>query len=116
MLTTAGVRLGLWLLPFRVLNRAVARLARPARALTRQPLERVIWSVHVASRFVPRATCLTQSLAAQILLARRGYPAALRLGVAREAGQFDAHAWLESNGRVVIGNADLWRYTPMTAD
>jgi hypothetical protein len=36
--------------------------------------------------------------------------AELRLGIARDGGRLDAHAWLESEGRVVIGNAELWRY------
>ena len=113
--TTAAVRAGLWVLPFRTVRGLAARLAMaaPAGSRNQRPLDRVVWAVLVASRFVPRATCLTQSLAAQILLARHGYPAELRLGVAREAGRFDAHAWVESNGRVVIGNADLARYTPM---
>jgi len=38
-------------------------------------LEALIWTVRAAARFVPRATCLTQVLAAQILLARRGVEA-----------------------------------------
>ena len=115
--TTTLVRLALWTLPFRTVRTAVARMAAPAKiTVNRPPLDRIIWSIHVASRFVPHATCLTQSLTAQILLARHGYPAELRLGVARDAGQFEAHAWVESNGRVVIGQADLHRYTPMVAD
>jgi hypothetical protein len=116
--TTAAIRVALWTVPFRAVRAAVSRLAasRPRRSDDHGTLERIIWSVHVASRFVPRATCLTQSLAAEILLKRHGYHAELRLGVAREGEQFDAHAWVESNGRVVIGNIDLSRYTAMHAD
>jgi hypothetical protein len=114
---TALVRLALWALPFRTVRNAVARVAAPANiTVTRPPLDRIVWSIHVAARFIPRASCLTQSLTAQILLVRYGYPAVVRLGVARDAGQFEAHAWVESDGRVVIGEADLHRYTPMVAD
>jgi hypothetical protein len=114
-LTTAIVRVGLWVLPFRVVRNSVARFAQPARdaCANQQPLERVVWAVNVASRVVPHATCLTQSLAAQILLARDGYPADLHLGVARAGAHFEAHAWVECNGRVVIGNVDVGRYTPV---
>lgn len=114
-MTTAAVRLGLWLLPFRMVRSAVTRVATSSRnrRVDRQPLDRLVWAVTVAARFIPRATCLTQSLAAQVLLSRHGHPAELRLGVARDAGQFDAHAWVESGGRVVIGNTDISRYTPL---
>ncbi len=72
----------------------------------------------IASRYVPAATCLTQSLATKVLLSRQGHQASVRIGVARsEAGQFQAHAWVESNGRVVIGGPEshLKRYTPLLA-
>jgi hypothetical protein len=112
---TLAIRIALWMLPFRVVRAAAARLIVPRCDISdpRPAVERIVWSVNVASRFIPRASCLTQSLAAQILLARHGYPAELRLGVAREGARFDAHAWVESDGRVVIGNANLWRYTLM---
>ena len=112
------IRIALWIMPFRIIRAAVTRLVTPLRrrAGERPPLERIIWSIHVAARFIPHATCLTQSLAAQVLLMRHGYPAELRLGVTRDAGEFQAHAWVESNGRIVIGNADVWRYTPIIAD
>jgi hypothetical protein len=47
-----------------------------------------------------------------MLLARIGQPAALRIGVARsEEGRFQAHAWVESQGRIVVGKLpDLRRY------
>ena len=62
---------------------------------------------------MPRATCLTQALALRSLLAADGRPSALRLGVARERRGFEAHAWLESEGRILIGGGDVQRYTPL---
>jgi hypothetical protein len=57
-----------------------------------------------AARFVPRATCLTQAIAAHWLLRQGGFPAVLYLGVLRGPGAvFRAHAWVESDGRVLIG-------------
>jgi Transglutaminase-like superfamily len=71
--------------------------------------------VALASRYVPTATCLAQALAGQTLLAQQGEPAVLRIGVAKnEAGKLEAHAWVESQGRIVIGaSLDLCRYTQL---
>lgn len=61
-------------------------------------------TVMIVSRYVPRATCLTQALTAQILLKRYGHPAELKIGVARgKAGELQAHAWVTSDGVVIIG-------------
>lgn len=107
------IRLGLWLLPFHMLRRCVAGLAGTRRE--RAPVGQVVWAVGVASRYVPQATCLAQALAGQVLLARYGYPPSLRLGVTKDqGGRLQAHAWVESQGRVVIGNVrDLSRFTPL---
>lgn len=68
----------------------------------------------MAARYVPRATCLTQALALQAMLGRAGTPSELRIGVARgKETEVDAHAWLECEGRVVIGDGQLERYVPM---
>jgi hypothetical protein len=118
ILLLVAVRLGLWLLPFHALQRLLAWIAqRPLepRKVAQTSIDNVIWAVVMASRYVPRATCLTQALAARVLLVRRGYPTCLRIGVARsETGQFQAHAWVEYAGSVVIGGADApMRFTPL---
>lgn len=112
------VRLGLWLLPFQSLRRSLARLARgPAKERNAGglPLDRFVWAVEAASRYVPGArTCLVQALAGQVLLVRRGYPVQLRIGVTKgEEGKLEAHAWLESEGQIVIGGTESpSRFTP----
>lgn len=104
-------RLGLWLLPFQTHLRLVARAERAGGGWQdREPpaVERIVWAVRVASRRVPGGGhCLTQALAGQVLLVRRGHPAHLRIGVAKgERGQLEAHAWVESQGQIVIGGQD----------
>jgi hypothetical protein len=65
------MRLGLWLMPFRLLYQAVDKLAvGPAQPLAWPQPEQMAGTVTLASRYVPRATCLTQALVTQILLAR----------------------------------------------
>ena len=107
VLVTALVRVGLWLLPFRTMQKIVNGLASSANEI--EPAQspstaRIARTVTVASRYVPAATCLTQALTTQVLLGRCGHASTLRIGVARSKdGEFQAHAWVESDGRVVIG-------------
>ena len=59
-----------------------------------------------AARVVPGRTCLTDALAADVMLCRRGHPSTLRLGVRKHAGAavpVEAHAWVESDGAIVAG-------------
>lgn len=60
------------------------------------------------------AQCLTKALVLQRMLARRGFTSDVVVGVAHEGPALFAHAWLERDGRVVIGSgareyAPLWR-------
>jgi hypothetical protein len=115
------IRLGLWLIPFRTLRRLIDKVAgNPGESRhTGWPTAgQIAGTVELASRYVPKATCLTQALTTQLLLGRYGHPAALHIGVARsEMGEFQAHAWVESNGVVVIGGSksELEHYTPLLA-
>lgn len=116
-LWVAAVRLMLWVLPFRSQRSLLARLERPTtRELDPDPLlpERIAWAVESASRHIPRASCLTRSVAAKILLHRVGYAAELHIGVGKDdEGKFRAHAWVESGERVMIGGCQLEQYTPL---
>jgi hypothetical protein len=74
---------------------------------------RIAWAVCVASRFVPRPTCLVRALAAHRLLAQHGHASGLRIGVAKSgAAGFAAHAWVECGGVVLIGHTDS-EYSPI---
>lgn len=116
-----AIRVGLRLLPFQTLKRLLDSVSRPStesRRTNQFSSDRIAWAVIAASRYVVRdRPCLTQALATQLLLKRRGYPASLRIGVARIGGkQLEAHAWVESgNGIVIVGGGELSRYTPLPA-
>jgi len=111
------IRLGLWLFPFRAVRWAIDKAApvTPVRSgCDPLSIERIAWAVERVSRYVPAATCLTQALAAQVLLRYQGYSPRLHIGVARGPGEpLVAHAWVESEGRVVVGGGRLQRYTPL---
>lgn len=114
------VRLGLGLLPWHKLRQFLSVLSLKNRQIHDLPtIEQIVWAVTVSSRYTPGgAKCLARALTTQILMSRYGYVGELRIGVAKgEQGQFLAHAWVESQGQIVIGYLqDLSRYTPMNGD
>jgi hypothetical protein len=112
-LLLALVRVGLWLLPYRTVRRAVILLATFIRLplAERHSIEQLTWAVHVARQLVPEATCLTQALALEVLLQRAGFPVCLRVGFAKGAdNQVQGHAWVESGEKVVLGGVEIERY------
>jgi hypothetical protein len=111
------IRIGLRLFPFQRLKRLLDSASK-SRAANQLSSDRIVWAVTAASRYVlGDKPCLTQALAAQVLLKRQGYLASLRIGVGRTEGkQLQAHAWVESEDRVVVGGGgELSRYTPLPA-
>lgn len=110
-----AIRLALWLLPFRVVRRLVGSLSRTEPPGTTASVDQIARALRTMPRVVPSATCLTQALAAQVMLSRRGHHAELRFGVAKdEVGNLQAHAWVESGGRVVTGgHGTVDGFTPL---
>ena len=109
-----GIRLALWLVEFGRLRAVLDKLAsnrgveEPAAAAE---VPKVVWAVGAVSRRVPGATCLTQAMATRWMLERRRVPATLRIGVGRSPERtIEAHAWLECQGRIIIGEAEAGRY------
>jgi hypothetical protein len=107
-----AVRAALTLLPFgRLRGWLAGRRSAVARPGGPSP-ERISEAVTAAARHIPGCRCLAQALAGQILLLRHGYEARFCIGVTREGSRLAAHAWLEQNGRALIGGAvDLSGYT-----
>jgi hypothetical protein len=112
-------RIGLWLLPYPTLRRALDRVSPSGPEAPREAADRVAWAVNAVARRLPGMTCLVQSLTAHALLHRRGYRADLRIGVHERASSaarpLEAHAWVECEGRVVVGKVqNLADYTVLT--
>lgn len=116
-----AVRLGLWVLPFQRLQDLLSLKARRPIAATTSELvsaQEIARSVKRMSRYVPTATCLAQALVTVTMLQEAGLAATLRIGVARsKSGELEAHAWVESNDRVIIGgtHVDVKRFTVLHA-
>jgi hypothetical protein len=85
----------------------ISRAVRPAPLHAASPAEmssaeRLARLAAIAGGRGPVASlCLSQSLLLRALLRRRGLDAALRIGVHKEGGVFDAHAWVELDGRAL---------------
>ena len=88
----------------------------PRRTVAPPPPERIAWAVRAVGVATPRGSnCLVRALATQAMLARYGHLSELKIGVRKsEDGRIAAHAWLESAGGVIIGDAELDSYTPMS--
>jgi hypothetical protein len=107
-------RLSLWVLPFQRIQRYCERLGRK-RADGIAGTREIAWAVQLTSRYVPRSTCLVRALATQVLLGRYGHEGKVHIGVALDAQSgFSAHAWVESQGKVLVGGSqELDRYAPI---
>ncbi|MBW4630356.1 MAG: lasso peptide biosynthesis B2 protein [Iphinoe sp. HA4291-MV1] len=117
-----AIRLGLFFLAFRNLLKLVQKVSKPTFRFPFETHEsqisvgKIIWAVNVATRYMPgRAKCLARALTTQLLMSRYGYLCELRIGVAKEqGGKLEAHAWIEYQGQVAIGNmTDLSRFIPL---
>ena len=153
-----AVRWRLWRLPFArlqaqwraqvqaALDEAAARgVASDADETPDKTRIAEVWdcshAVRRTARLVPMASCLTQAMALQMMLARRGYHCDVCIGVERRTaeanggesadssshvaranplahgsdvadGKFRAHAWVEWHGRVLIGG-DVRGWKPL---
>jgi hypothetical protein len=106
--------LALRLCGFRRLYGALARLAcAPSPAATDgtvhlAPARATARAVQSAAWYSPlSSTCLIRSLALWWLLRRQGIAGELRIGVAKEAAQLQAHAWVEHRGSVLNDTDDV---------
>jgi hypothetical protein len=101
------MRCGLASLGFAKLGRLLSRFVRAHPKAAKDPadVDRIVWAVSAAGRVVPGGKpCLPLAMASQWLLTRRGFVTDLRIGVMRDdSGRLEAHAWVELNGRILIG-------------
>src|SRR6476660_9051913 len=91
---------------------------RPLRRIRRFAVDEerwVAWSVEtIGAKPWMNAMCLPRALAAQAMLRRRGIASRLCLGVACDEGAMAAHAWIEVGQDVIVGGAEVTRFTRLT--
>lgn len=103
-----AVKVGLYLLPFERLRGWLARfdqvVGKPAEM---EEMRAIIEAIErVAQALAPlRINCLPQALVGHRLLGRKGFKVELKIGVLKTPGdRLVAHAWLEVQGRVILGS------------
>lgn len=77
-----------------------------------QRIQDICKAVKIAAGYVPGATCLVQCFVGSAMLARAGCAVEIRIGVLKDPSGLPAHAWLESEGSVLLGG-DVARYTEL---
>jgi Transglutaminase-like superfamily len=110
-----GLRFGLRLVPFQSLQRWINHTGS-AQSSSRVFVSQIGWAVSVCSRYTPGGVlCLAQALTTQRLMLQSGYDCELKIGVTNpKDAKFEAHAWVEYEGEIIIGNLpDLARFTPL---
>lgn len=108
----AAVRVGLRVLPFRTVQRLIDYPLMPVQPrpnpihVERDYQRRVVSAVEaIGRRLLGDKPCLVQALVAQRFMRQGGYDSTLRIGVAKDGHELLAHAWLERNGRIIIGGS-----------
>lgn len=105
LLGVASVRIRLGVQPLARVLEHVRRRSDRASAGPRPEIPVLVWAVRASGRrLLWKNPCLTEAIALWGLLRRHGYESRIRIGVARHgAGSFEAHAWVERDGEVLIG-------------
>lgn len=74
---------------------------------------KVVWSIKAVSGALPfSVSCLPQALATKYLL-RGDFMYKLTIGVNTENQSFRAHAWVEKQQQIIIGDTPLTAYVPI---
>jgi hypothetical protein len=117
-----AARLALLVLPFSWIAAAVgqpeaAQAGDRAYQATTNPVSKgVRVALRAAVRRLPwHTSCLTRAIAGHMMLAWRGTPATLVLGVASDGKTISAHAWLMTADGCVCGGREAERFRPLAA-
>lgn len=107
------IRILLWILPFRKMQNIIKKLGNwKIGANKKETISQLSWGVEVTSKFIPQATCLVKALTAQILFIRSDHPSKLKIGVNKDEFEgLEAHAWLEVEDQIVIGQSQKEYHT-----
>jgi hypothetical protein len=102
-LLLAFVRVSLRIASYPQLRLWLERLALARTGARLQPAD-ITWAVAAAGRRMTGSTCLAEALAVYTMLRRRGREPLLRIGVRHtDRSLLEAHAWVECDGQVVMG-------------
>jgi hypothetical protein len=102
-----SIKFGLSLLPFPAFRRIYRWLSTSgtSREVSTHEINQTVWAVDTAANVLPlELLCLPRALATKYLL-RGATSLTLEIGVeVNPAKAFEAHAWVEQNGNIIIGS------------
>lgn len=101
------IKAGLSLLPFSTFRKFFHKLTsnQGIKEFSQDQIDITVWAVDTAANLLPfELLCLPRALATKYLL-RKAPSLTLEIGVEiNPAKKFEAHAWIEKNGTIIMGN------------
>jgi|GEM_PF-1514468 len=86
---------------------------KTAKSYSAEWAKKVVWSVQTMAHVLPfGVVCLPQALAVKYLL-RGDHCYLLKIGVSTQNQLFSAHAWVEKDGILIIGDTPQTQYVPI---
>ncbi len=106
------IRLALKLLSFQRFRQVYASLLQPAATINapNELINQYVWAIERVSGSLS-AVCLPQALALKYFL-RNDKMTEIVIGIDNNNG-FSAHAWVEKNGRILIGDSPQVNFQPL---
>ncbi|TLV01168.1 lasso peptide biosynthesis B2 protein [Dyadobacter luticola] len=101
------IKCALTVLPFPIFRKLFHGLtsSKSTKEFKPEKVQQIAWSVDTAANILPfELLCLPRALATKYLL-RKMPSLTLEIGIeVNPAKKFEAHAWVEKNGRIIIGD------------
>ena len=109
-------RISLLIFPLKIVQQIVDSVTPRLSKSKTIPQEKISWSVKTVGNYLLGSkSCLPLALATEVLLKQNGYPATINIGVYKgDEIKFEAHAWVESEGKIIVGEETVKYYTPLS--
>lgn len=101
------IRIILWIFPFKYIQESMQEPPKNKAKNNNMEVEHVKWVVNTVSIYLPGSTCLARALTGYKLLSSMNYDSQVKIGVGKDCrGEFEAHAWLETGDKIIIGESE----------
>lgn len=109
-----AIKLGLLLFGFNKLYSLAKKKPHktPLRHLDQQEMHTVVLAINRLGKFLTplKINCLPQAIVGNLILSKKGFQVTLKIGVYKNIDNIlIAHAWLEHNGEVILGQLNNLR-------
>jgi hypothetical protein len=109
VLWQAAIAILLRLIPLQTVRKGLVPFRRITDWFADSDERRLIWALEAAAPRLPRSwsSCLTRALVAELLLADSAGTVRVTIGILRDKSAFEAHAWVERDGNVILGRSRI---------